>query len=126
IAALVAPAAFFVILLARPQADRVWENHPAHFWTVLLAAAARVAVGWTVSSAGRRRRDARLFLVSLACLSSAGFLALHALDTPGVLLGKNAGFELATPVGLVIASAFAALSAVEFGARGAGRVLRAA
>src|SRR3954466_8354848 len=126
IAAVAAPAAVFVILLARPQADRIWESHPAHFWTVLGAAAASVAVGWTVSSAGRRRRDARLFLVSLACLSSAGFLALHALATPGVLLGKNAGFELATPVGLVLASAFAALSAVEFGARGAARVLRAA
>ena len=99
IAALAAPAAVFVILLARPQADRVWENHPAHFWTVLTAAAASFAVGWAVSTAGRRRRDARLFLVSLACLASAGFLGLHALATPGVLLGKNAGFELATPVG---------------------------
>jgi class 3 adenylate cyclase len=124
IAAVVAPAAVFVILLVRPQADRVWESHPAHFWTVLTAAAASVAVGWAVSSAGRRRRDARLFLVSLACLASAGFLGLHALATPGVLLGKNAGFELATPVGLMFASAFAAVSAVEFGPRSSGRVLR--
>src|SRR5205823_4717002 len=69
---------------------------------------------------------ARLFLVSLACLASAGFLGLHALATPGVLLGKNAGFELATPVGLVIASAFAALSAVEFGPLGSARILRLA
>jgi adenylate cyclase len=126
IAAVVAPAAVFVILLARPQADRVWESHPAHFWTVLAAAAASVAVGWAVSSAGRRRRDARLFLVSLACLASAGFLGLHALATPGVLVGKNAGFELATPVGLVIASAFAAVSAVEFGPHASGRILRLA
>src|ERR671931_328353 len=66
---------------------------------------------------GRNRRDARLFLVSLACLSSAGFLGLHALATPGVLLGKNAGFELATPVGLVVASAFAAASARELSDR---------
>jgi class 3 adenylate cyclase len=126
IAALIAPAAVFVILLARPQADRVWENHPAHFWTVLTAAAASFAVGWAVSSAGRRRRDARLFLVSLACLASAGFLGLHALATPGVLLGKNAGFELATPVGLMIASAFAAVSAVEFGPLASGKILRLA
>src|ERR1043165_874745 len=126
IPALVAPAAVFVILLARPQADRVWENHPAHFWTVLTAAAASFAVGWAASSAGRRRRDARLFLISLACLTSAGFLGLHALATPGVLLGKNAGFELATPVGLVIASAFAAVSAVEFGPLGSARILRLA
>jgi adenylate cyclase len=126
IAAVIAPAAVFVILLARPQADRVWESHPAHFWTVLTAAAASVAVGWAVSSAGRRRRDARLFLVSLACLASAGFLGLHALATPGVLLGKNAGFELATPVGLVVASAFAAVSAVEFGPDASSRILRLA
>jgi len=126
IAALAAPAAVFAILLARPQADRIWENHPAHFWTVLTAAAASFAVGWAVSSAGRRRRDARLFLVSLACLASAGFLGLHALATPGVLVGKNAGFELATPVGLVIASAFAAVSALEFGPLASGRLLRRA
>jgi adenylate cyclase len=126
IAALVAPVAVFLILLARPQADRVWESHPAHFWTVLAAAAASVAVGWAVSSAGRRRRDARLFLVSLACLASAGFLGLHALATPGVLLGKNAGFELATPVGLVLASALAAASGVEFGPLGSTRILRVA
>jgi adenylate cyclase len=124
IAAVALPAAAFVVLLARPRIDKVWESHPAHFWTVLIAAAASVAVGWAVSSAGRRRRDARLFLVSLACLTSAGFLGLHALATPGVLLGKNGGFELATPVGLVIASAFAALSAVEFGPAGSARILR--
>ncbi len=126
IAAVALPAAAFAVLLTRPRIDRVWESHPAHFWTVLIAAAASVAVGWAVSTAGRRRRDARLFLVSLACLSSAGFLGLHALATPGVLLGKNAGFELATPVGLAIASAFAAFSAVEFGPLGSARILRVA
>ena len=126
IAAVALPAAAFVVLLARPNVDRIWESHPAHFWTVLTAAAASVAVGWSVSNAGRRRRDARLFLVSLACLTSAAFLGLHALATPGVLLGKNAGFELATPVGLVIASGFAALSALEFSPLGAARILRGA
>jgi adenylate cyclase len=126
IASVAVPAAVFAILLARPSSDRIWENHPAHFWLVLTAAAASVTVGWAVSSAGRRRRDARLFLISLACLASAGFLGLHALATPGVLLGKNAGFELATPVGLVLASGLAALSAVELGPSGSGRVLRSA
>jgi adenylate cyclase len=126
IVVLALPVAAFAALLARPGIDRVWESHPAHFWTVLTAAAASVAVGWAVSSAGRRRRDARLFLVSLACLASAGFLGLHALATPGVLVGKNAGFELATPVGLVIASALAAFSAVEFGPVGSARILRLA
>src|SRR5215218_3165513 len=125
-AAVAVPLALFAVLLWRPRIDRIWESHPAHFWLVLSAAAASFALGWAISSAGRRRRDARLFLISLACLSSAGFLGLHALATPGVLLGKNAGFELATPVGLVVASAFAALSAVELGPRGSRQVLRGA
>ena len=82
IAAVAVPVAAFAALLARPNVDKVWESHPAHFWTVLTAAGASVAVGWAVSSAGRRRRDARLFLVSLACLASAGFLGpARACDT---------------------------------------------
>jgi adenylate cyclase len=124
--AVAVPLALFAILLWRPAIDRIWESHPAHFWLVLAAAAASFALGWAISSAGRRRRDARLFLISLACLSSAGFLGLHALATPGVLLGKNAGFELATPVGLVIASGFAAISALELRGEAATRVLRLA
>jgi adenylate cyclase len=61
-----------------------------------------------------RRGDARLLYVSLAFLSSAGFLALHALATPGVLLGKsNVGFAVATPAGVAMGSAFAALSTRE-------------
>ena len=50
----------------------------------------------------------------MALLASAGFLALHALATPGVVLaGPNGGFNLATPVGLLLAAAFAAVSATE-------------
>ena len=63
----------------------------------------------------RPRGDARLLYVSLAFLSSAGFLGLHALATPGVLLGKpNTGFLIATPVGLAIGWVFAALSTADF------------
>ncbi|HUP33057.1 MAG TPA: adenylate/guanylate cyclase domain-containing protein, partial [Gaiellaceae bacterium] len=75
--------------------------------------------------AARRRRDARLVLLALAFVAAAGFLGLHALATPGVLLsGPNAGFVVATPVGLVLAGAFAALSAVEWPPRLAGRLVR--
>jgi len=52
--------------------------------------------------------------VSLSFLAASGFLALHALATPGVLLDKpNLGFVIATPVGLLLAGAFAALSAID-------------
>lgn len=62
--------------------------------------------------------------MSLAFVSAAGFLGLHALATPGVLIGKNAGFELATPVGLMLAGLFAAASGLRLMPRAAERVLR--
>jgi adenylate cyclase len=123
---LVAGAAVLVLVLAHPAVDESWENHPAHFWLVLGAAALNVALGYAVGVAARRRRDARLFLVSLAFMSAAGFLGLHALATPGVLIGKNSGFELATPVGLAVAGMFAAASGLTLRPRAAERVLRAA
>jgi adenylate cyclase len=123
---LVVGAGVLVLVLAHPAVDESWENHPAHFWLVLTAAAINVGLGYAVGVAARRRRDARLFLVSLAFVSAAGFLGLHALATPGVLIGKNAGFELATPVGLVVAGVFAAASGLPLRPRAAERVLASA
>ena len=121
-----APLVVLALLLARPALDETWENHPAHFWLVLGAALAATALGWGVASAARTRRDARLLLISLAFIASACFFGLHALATPGVLLGPNAGFELATPVGLLLAGVFAAAASVELGRGKAELVLRAA
>jgi adenylate cyclase len=123
-AVVAAPLVLLALLLARPALDGKWENQQAHFWLVLGAAALATALGWAVSVAARRRNDARLFLISLAFLASSGFLGLHALATPTVLLGPNAGFELATPAGLVVAGAFAAASALELGHVRARQVMR--
>ena len=121
------PIILLAVVLANPALDGRWENDPAHFWLVLAAAAVSVMLGYAVSVAARRRHDARLFLVSLAFIASAAFLGLHALATPRVLLdGSNAGFELATPIGLVVAGAFAAASSLEFGPAASARVMRLA
>ncbi len=125
-AAVAAPLVLLALLLARPKVDITWENQQAHFWLVLGAAALSTALGWAVSVAARRRRDARLLLISLAFIASSGFLGLHALATPTVLLGPNAGFELATPAGLVVAGVFAALSSLELGHERARAVVRRA
>jgi adenylate cyclase len=119
------PLALLAVLRLRPSLDAAWEHHPAHFWLVLAAAAIATDLGYSVFAAARRRRDARLALVALAFLASAGFLGLHALATPGVLLGKNAGFELATPAGLLLASVFVAVSAIELGPDVSVRIVRA-
>ena len=71
---LVLPVAGLVLLLAAPEADVHWEHHPAHFWLVLGAALVSVVLGYLAGEAARRLNDARLFLVSLAFITSAGFL----------------------------------------------------
>jgi adenylate cyclase len=106
------PLAGLAVLLASPDADVHWENHPAHFWLVLGTSVATAILAYVTGEVADRRGDARLFLVSLGFFAAAGFLGLHALATPKVLLdGPNGGFVLATPVGLVVAAALAALSA---------------
>jgi class 3 adenylate cyclase len=122
---LVLPVAGLALLIARPELDVEWEHHPSHFWLVLVTAVVNVALAYLTNIAAGRYRDARLVLVSLAFLSSAGFLGLHALATPGVLLPHpNTGFVVATPVGLVIASLFALASISPLAGPRAANVLR--
>ena len=124
VALALAPLALLALFLLASGIDYRWESHVAHFWLVLAAALVTLGLGYAVSATARRRRDARLFLISLAFMASFGFLALHALATPDVLLGKNAGFELATPVGLVVAALLAAVSALELSRSRATAVMR--
>lgn len=115
VAALLAvPLLGLVLLLTWSDADGRWEHHPSHFWLVLATGLVNLALGVFAADAARRRSDARLVLVSLSFMSAAGFLGLHALATPGVLLPQsNAGFVVATPVGLLLASVLAALSSLD-------------
>ena len=125
IGVLALPLAGLGLLLAAPTADAHWEDHPAHFWLVLVVAGVSVVLGLLASEAARRLDDARLFFVSMTFLASAGFLGLHALATPGVLLnGKNTGFVIATPVGLLAAGAFAAASALDLAPETAAALMR--
>src|SRR5215212_6913481 len=123
--AVLLPVAGFILLLAHHEWDVHWENHQAHFWLVFGVAIVNAALGLAMSEVARRRGDARVFLVSLVFLTTGGFLALHALATPGVLLdGKNAGFVVATPVGLFLGGCLAALSGLEIASDRSLAVLR--
>jgi class 3 adenylate cyclase len=122
---LLLPLAGFWLLIATPSADVRWEHHPSHFWLVLAASVTSGALALLTSATALRRRDARLYLVSLGFLAAAGFLGLHALATPGVLLeSSNQGFTIATPVGLVIAAVFVAASAAPLPSSRADWVMR--
>ncbi|MEX1141216.1 MAG: adenylate/guanylate cyclase domain-containing protein [Thermoleophilaceae bacterium] len=124
-ALLAVPLAGFWVLIAAPAADVQWEHHPSHFWLVLSAALVSGALALSTSGMALRRRDARLYLVSLGFLAAAGFLALHALATPGVLLeSSNQGFTIATPLGLLIASVLVAASAAPLPPARADLVMR--
>ena len=114
-AVVVLPLAGLLLMLAKPSLDLVWENHPAHFWLVVLIGALSFALGFLLAEAAARRADARVLLIGVAFLATSGYLILHALATPGVLLaGKNAGFQIASAIGLLEAGLFAAASAVRF------------
>jgi len=102
------------LLIAQPRLDVHWQHPPSHFWIVAVVAGVNLLLGVRMNQAARGRADARLFLVSLAFLASAGFLFLHALATPGVLLHRpNGGFVVAMPVGLALASVFALASSYD-------------
>ena len=108
------------VLLGYPRLDVEWHHQPSHFWLVLSAAALNAVLAYATGVAAQRRSEARVFLVSMAFFVSAGFLGLHALATPGVLVAEsNEGFQSATPVGLFLGSLFVAWSAIDLtGARG--------
>lgn len=111
---LILPAGLLVIWLSLPDLDSEIRVNPPHFWIVGAAGLLALISGVLMSEAARRRSDARVFLISLCFLTNSGFLLLHALSTPNVLVqGRNIGFILAAPVGIVLGSVFAALSAAE-------------
>ncbi|MFL5863653.1 MAG: adenylate/guanylate cyclase domain-containing protein [Solirubrobacteraceae bacterium] len=101
------PLIGLVSLLLRSQLDPHWENPKLHF--VVFAAVGSLAFALAVfaGEAATRRGDARVLLISLAFLTTGGFLGLHAIGTPGVLFtGELAGFKIAIPVGLLLAAVF--------------------
>jgi adenylate cyclase len=111
---LAAPGVGLALLLAYPRLDVHWENEPPHFWLVLAAGILSGGLAFLTGEAAARRGDTRVLRLSIAFACASGFLGLHALATPGVLLaGKNAGFQVAAAIGLLLAAPVAAWSAVE-------------
>ncbi|OMC29861.1 adenylate/guanylate cyclase domain-containing protein [Mycobacterium colombiense] len=103
------------LLLDQPQVDLEWDNRVAHFILVLSASAVSVVLGALIARASRARDDARLWLVSLVFMTTAGFFGVHAVFTPGVLFDtSDADFMLPTRMGLVLAGIAALASSMRF------------
>jgi class 3 adenylate cyclase len=113
------------LLYTQPGTDVRWENHHAHFGLVLSMSAISVALALQIGREAVRRDDARLLLIAQSFALSAGFLGVHAIATPAVVVhGKNAAFDLALPVGLALAAIPALASARELGGERGAAVLR--
>ncbi|OBH62282.1 hypothetical protein A5685_24225 [Mycobacterium colombiense] len=103
------------LLLDQPQVDLEWDNRVAHFILVLSASTVSVVLGALIARASRARDDARLWLVSLVFMTTAGFFGVHAVFTPGVLFDtSDADFMLPTRMGLVLAGIAALASSMRF------------
>ena len=112
IVAALLPLAGLVSMLARSMLDPGWTNQRVHFVLFLAVAIIDFVLAYAAGDAARRRGDARVLLISLAFLATGGFLGLHALGTNGILFSsEHAGFKVAIPVGLLVASGFALASA---------------
>jgi adenylate cyclase len=106
------PLVGLVSLLLRSRLDPHFENYRLHFVVFGVAGTLAFLLGYAAGEAADRRRDARVLLLSLAFMATGGFLGLHALGTPEVLLSdERPGFQVAIPVGLMVSSIFAAGSA---------------
>lgn len=112
------------LLLGNPGIDLMWQDHVAHFWIVLATALFSLALAVLVARGAQRHADARLYLMALGFTVAAGFLALHALATPAVVVAeRNAAFNLGTPVGVAIAGAFALVASIDLTPPRAARVI---
>ncbi|MRH86117.1 adenylate/guanylate cyclase domain-containing protein [Nocardia sp. SYP-A9097] len=110
------PAAGLWLLVTHPRLDHLYMHSGMHFWLILGAAVLSLALGILLLRAARAHRDMRLILVSLVFQLNSGFLGLHALATPGVILSTpNVGFTGAVPVGMVLGGLAALASIVEYG-----------
>ena len=106
------PVVGLVSLLLRSTLDPEWSSPRLHVVLFLAVGGGAFVLAYIAGQAADRRGDARVFLLSLAFLVTGGFLAVHAVGTPGVLLNDELpGFEVAIPVGLLLAALFVAASA---------------
>jgi class 3 adenylate cyclase len=112
VVAAILPLVGLLSLVLRRQLDPAWEDPRLHFVLFTTVGGGAFVLAYIAGQAADRRGDARVFLLSLSFLVTGGFLAVHAIGTPGVLITNDRpGFMIAIPVGLLMAALFACASA---------------
>jgi class 3 adenylate cyclase len=106
------PLVGLISLLLRKQLDPHIENYSAHFLIFGLTGGLAFGLGFAAGEAAERRSDARVLLLSLAFMTTGGFMLLHAVGTHHVLFeGEHPGFRVALSTGLLVSAVFASASA---------------
>jgi adenylate cyclase len=106
--ALSLPLFGLIFLLGSDYAQVHWNRPGLHFAFFLAVGGTAASLSLVAGEAARRRRDARVLLLSLAFLATSGFMALHAVGTKGVIADEERpGFTIAISAGLLLASLFA-------------------
>jgi class 3 adenylate cyclase len=106
--AAVLPLVGLASLLLRSQLDPNYDNHKVHFVLFVGVGAIVTLLAYMAGEAATKRGDARVLLMSLAFLVTGGFLALHAVGTPGILFAsEHSGFDIAISAGMELAALFA-------------------
>ena len=106
------PLIGLISLLLRAQLDPTVNNRKLHFVLFVAVGLLVSFLGYVAGEAATRRGDARVLLMSLAFVATGGFLALHAIGTPGILfMVEHSGFIIAISIGLLYSAVFAFASA---------------
>jgi class 3 adenylate cyclase len=106
------PLVGLISLILRERLDPHIENYSAHFLIFGLTGGFAFALGFAAGEAAERRADARVLLLSLAFMTTGGFMLLHAIGTHQVLFqAEHPGFKVALSTGLLVSAVFASASA---------------
>jgi hypothetical protein len=115
-AALVIPVAVLAFLLSRPAHDHTIQTTIGHFYIVTFVSLIGFAISAGITVGSGRLRDARAFFLNLGFLSISGIFLVHAVTTPGVLVGMNPTVGLAARLSLFAGSLAFVLSTVRWSA----------
>lgn len=112
--ALAVPLAALAFLLARPERDHTFQTNIGHFYIVTFVSLLGFAISAGITVGSGRLREARAFFLNLGFLSISGIFLIHAVTTPGVLVGMNPTVGLAARLSLFAGSLAFVLSTVRW------------
>jgi signal transduction histidine kinase len=114
---LVAGPVLLLILRLRPALDvEILHNPPVHLLITLAASTIGVGLALLVLHVAWRAEDARIFLIGMGFLASAGVFVTHSLSTPNVLMtGRGMATSVSALLSLLLGGIFFALSGLNLG-----------